>query len=233
MKKLYNFGSLVLILFSFIVSFVVFQNRDAWLPEKVPTHWGINFEPDAWTTRDGIFWYLFMIPIMMVAISGLIYILMRWFSPRGYDATKANPTLGSYVILLMNGMMAALHVVITLGYTSAKLPIEAGIMGVIFFFFILLGNILGKVQQNFWIGIRTPWTLTNHKVWEKTHRLAAWLFVGAGIVGLLSLALLQVLPKPVLLGCWIGLLAMAALVPVIYSLVYYKQLERTGQLSVE
>lgn len=106
-------------------------------------------------------------------------------------------------------------------------------MGVIFFFFILLGNILGKVQQNFWIGIRTPWTLTNHKVWEKTHRLAAWLFVGAGIVGLLSLALLQVLPKPVLLGCWIGLLAMAALVPVIYSLVYYKQLERTGQLSVE
>ncbi len=233
MKRLYSIASLALIIMSFALSTAVYINREAWLPEKVPTHWGIDFQPDAWVNRNDIFWYLFLVPIMMVGISGLIYALMHWFSPKGYDAVKANPQLASYVILLINGLMAALHVVITLGYTSMKLPIEYGIMGVMFIFFILLGNILGKVQQNFWIGIRTPWTLTNHKVWEKTHRLAAWLFVGAGVIGLLSLALLNVVYKPILIGCWVGLLALAGLVPVIYSLIYYKQLERSGQLNTD
>jgi uncharacterized membrane protein len=231
MNKLNYLLSVLLIVFSFGLSFVVYQNREAWLPEQVPVHWGIDFQPDRWVARDEFFWSLFAVPFIMVGIFALLYVLLRWLSPKGYDATQANPKLGGYVILLVMGLMCALHTVIALGYTNLKLPIEAGIMGVIFAFFILLGNILGKVQTNFWIGIRTPWTLTNHKVWEKTHRLAAWLFVAAGAVGLVSLSLLTVLPKPVLVAVWIGLLVGTGLIPVVYSLVYYKRLEHAGQLE--
>ena len=52
----------------------------------------------------------------------------------------------------------------------------------------LLGNVLGKVRRNFWVGVRTPWTLADVRVWERTHRLAAWLFTVAGLVGASRLA---------------------------------------------
>lgn len=231
MKKLHYSLIALLIAGSFGASWVVYDHRDAWLPEKVPVHWGASFEPDRWASRDDMFWYLFAVPIGMLAMALILGALINWFSPRGFEATKANPSLSSYVILLVVGLCAALHAVILMGYITQKMPVETGIMGVIFLFFMLLGNILGKIQRNFWIGIRTPWTIASQKVWEKTHRLGAWLFVCAGTLGLLSLFLRNVLPLPVLLGLWGGLIGVAALVPVVYSYFCYKKLERNGQLD--
>lgn len=231
MKKL-NYSLIALLVAgSFGASWIVYDHRDTWLPEKIPVHWGINFEPDRWVPREEIFWYLFAVPLGMFAVALLLGALMNWFSPRGFEATKANPTLTSYVILLVVGLCAALHAVILMGYITQKMPVETGIMGVIFLFFMLLGNILGKIQRNFWVGIRTPWTIANQKVWEKTHRLAAWLFVSAGGIGLVSLFLRNLLPMPVMIGCWVGLIVVASLIPVVYSYLYYKKLERSGQLD--
>jgi len=87
-----------------------------------------------------------------------------------------------------------------------------------------MGNVMGKVRRNFFIGIRTPWTLASEPVWNATHRFAArTLFVG-GLLGLLAV----ILHAPF----WLPMAAIltAALVPVIYSLVLYKQLERRGAL---
>ena len=194
-------------------------------------HWGIDFTPDKWAARDDMFWYLFAVPIAMVGMWMLMAALIYWFSPRGFEPAKANPKLTSFIILLVIGLLAALHAVILLGYLTQKMPVTQGIMGVIFLFFILLGNVMGKVQRNFYIGIRTPWTLANNQVWEKTHRMGAWLFVGAGVVGLVSLFFTTLVPMAVMIGVWIGLLSLAGLIPVIYSLIYYKQLERSGKLD--
>ena len=46
--------------------------------------------------------------------------------------------------------------------------------------FIMIGNVLGKVRPNHWLGYRTPWTLADVRVWDRTHRFAGWLFVIAG-----------------------------------------------------
>ena len=92
--------------------------------------------------------------------------------------------------------------------------------------FALLGNVLGKVQRNFWVGVRTPWTLASDTVWTQTHRLAAWLFVAGGLVGFAAtLAGAS--------GVWlfVGVLVAIAGVPVVYSLVLYKRLERQGRVS--
>ncbi|MFT3880517.1 MAG: SdpI family protein [Gemmatales bacterium] len=231
MNKLHTILIGLLIAGSSAASWLVWENRQTWLPEKVPVHWGIDFTPDKWAPRDDMFWYLFAVPIGMVGITLLLVALIYWFSPRGFEPAKANPQLNSFIILLIVGLFAALHAVILVGYMTQQMPVSSGIMGVVFLFFILLGNVLGKIQRNFWIGIRTPWTLANHQVWEKTHRLGAWTFVGADTIGLLSLFFTSLVPMPVMFGCWVGLLSLAGLVPVIYSLVYYKKLERSGKLD--
>jgi uncharacterized membrane protein len=89
----------------------------------------------------------------------------------------------------------------------------------------LLGNVLGKVRRNFWMGVRTPWTLANDQVWTKTHRLAAWLFVGGSVLGL---ALLAAGLHPLIA---LAPFLLAAVVPVFYSLWLYKRLEHEGRLG--
>jgi len=98
------------------------------------------------------------------------------------------------------------------------------IVGGVCLFAALLGNVLGKVRRNFWVGVRTPWTLANERVWHATHRIAAKTFVAGGLVGMV-LAFSG-------LVAWAGSIVIAAmLVPVVYSLVIYKRLERRGELT--
>jgi len=81
------------------------------------------------------------------------------------------------------------------------------------------------VRRNFFVGIRTPWTIANEQVWNATHRFAAKTFFAGGLLGLLA----------VILGApfWLPLTAIlvATLIPVIYSLKFYKQLEHRGELD--
>ena len=89
----------------------------------------------------------------------------------------------------------------------------------------LLGNVMGKVRSNFWIGIRTPWTLANQRVWYATHRFAAKTTVGGA---LLSFA--GVLAGLPLWMCMAVLLA-GPVIPAFYSLLVYRRLERKGNLE--
>jgi uncharacterized membrane protein len=221
----------ILVAASFAASGIVYTNRDALLPEKVPVHWGINFQPDNWAGRDHIFWYLMAPPIAMLVLILILPPLFFWLSPKGFEPGKENPRLVNYIVVLVIGLIAALHAVILVAYIGQGFPLPQALMGVLFLFFILLGNVMGKVQRNFWIGIRTPWTLANHLVWEKTHRLGAWMFVGAGVIGLVSLFFAALVPLVGLLIFWLVLLIGSALVPVVYSLVLYKRLEREGKLG--
>src|SRR5262249_29404406 len=110
-------------------------------------------------------------------------------------------------------------------YGGRKLDLGSGFLAGLFLFFALMGNQLGKVRKNFYIGVRTPWTLASDRVWNDTPRLAAWLMVAAGVVGfVLRLVGVSIIVSIVLL---IG----SALLPVIYSFIHYKAMERAGQLE--
>ena len=93
-----------------------------------------------------------------------------------------------------------------------------------FLFFALMGNVMGKVRKNFYIGVRVPWTLASDRVWNDTHRLAAWVWVAAGVIGFGMIVLGVPIIYPIVV------LVLSAFVPVIYSFVHYKSLERRGAL---
>jgi len=87
-------------------------------------------------------------------------------------------------------------------------------------FLIVLGNFIGRVRPNWFIGIRTPWTLSSDDVWRRTHRLAARFMVG---LGLLFLPLIMVLSDRVVLGASLVALLAAGLLPAAWSYVYWRR----------
>jgi uncharacterized membrane protein len=193
------------------------------LPEKVPVHWNIRGKVDGWVAREGALSYLLLIPGLMAGVV-VLTVVLPWVSPRQFGVEPFRPTW-EYALALVVGMLAYLEAVVLAASFRLVEDMNRVLLGGLFLFLALLGNVLGKVRRNFWMGVRTPWTLASETVWIRTHRLAAWLFVAGALVGFVGvLAGLN----PVL--CFIPF-GVAALVPVVYSLVLYKRLEREGKLD--
>jgi uncharacterized membrane protein len=208
-------------------SLVVYANRAEWLPEKVPTHWNAKNEVDRYTPRDDMLVPLLLLPGVMVLMMGLAVIL-PWLSPERFKVEPFQATW-NYIMALVETMFAYIQVVILAAYMG-KMSVgdfPRWLMGGMFIVMAMLGNRLGKVQRNFWMGVRTPWTLASDTVWIRTHRLAAWLFTGGALIGF-AMLLIDINPL------WsISVFGVAAIFPVFYSLWLYKRLERAGQLSHE
>ena len=78
------FGSIVLTVLAAASSAVVYAHREAWLPEKIPTHWGAGGRPDAWTTRDGVCIHLTLLPATMAGMI-LLFAALPWLSPKQFS----------------------------------------------------------------------------------------------------------------------------------------------------
>jgi uncharacterized membrane protein len=215
--------AVALTLAAFAVSGYVHLFQYQSLPEQVPTHWNLHGEPDAFSPKEKILPTFLLVPAAMVVLLALTP-LLAWLSPVKFKVDPFRDTYG-YVMMLVVALLGYLHVVILLASLGHQAYLTRLLIGGIFLFFALMGNVLGKVRRNFWVGVRTPWTLASDHVWIQTHRMAAWLFTGVGLLGLAAI----LLGVP-FVACFVGLLV-AALVPVVYSLVLYKRLEREGRLS--
>jgi uncharacterized membrane protein len=194
-----------------------------WLPERVPIHWNIHGQADGWVPKENVWLTFMLIPLIMVAFLGLTR-LLPWLSPRRFDLDRFRNTY-YYIMFLIAALFTYIHFASLLGGLSNWVDTTTLVLGGMFLFFALLGNVLGKVQRNFYVGVRTPWTLASETVWVQTHRLAAWLFTGAGVLGLV----IVLVGVPFYFA--FGLILVAALVPVVYSLVLYKRLEKKGLLE--
>lgn len=189
------------------------------LPPKVPIHWNIRGEIDSYGPKT---WAAFLMPAAMVVMLG-VFALLPALSPKQFEIDAFRTTY-YFIVVLVIGLFGYIHALSMLGAMSRVVDFPRALCGGMFLFFMLLGNVLGKVRRNFFVGVRVPWTLASDRVWNETHRLAAWMFMGAGALGLLCVAL----NLPFYLG-FIPL-GFAAIVPIVYSLLLYKRLERSGQL---
>ena len=189
------------------------------LPQRVPIHWNAQGQMDRWGQKG---WAAFLLPGLMVAMLALFRAL-PWLSPRNFEIETFRPTY-EYIVFVIVLLMAYIFVITM--WTTLDHSVDVGrfLVAGIFFALALIGNVLGKVERNFYVGIRTPWTLADERVWHATHRLGGRVLAVAGLLGCIV----------VLVTGWtlvsVGILVVAPLIPILYSLVYYKQLQRRGEL---
>ena len=189
------------------------------LPSQIPTHWNAQGQVDHYGAK----WTLFTLhPAIMLGILG-IFAVLPWLSPRRFEVDTFRATY-LYIMLVMLVCFVYFQALMLWSAWAGNPPMVKAVTGGICLLFALLGNVLGKVRRNFYIGIRTPWALANERVWNATHRFAAKSFVASGVIGLL-VTLLGFSGWPVFL-----LLMVGAVAPVAYSLMFYKRLKRQKQL---
>jgi len=164
---------LLIVAAAFIASAVVYGK----LPERIPTHWNLAGQPDDWSNR---MWGAWALPIFLLGMWALVQVLPR-IDPRGANYAKFGGAFEGIIVSVMLFMLA-LHLVAlraSLGYPVQMqriIPIGIGVL------FIVIGNLLPRARPNWFVGIRTPWTLSSDRVWEKTHRFGGRVFVAGGIL---------------------------------------------------
>lgn len=187
------------------------------LPDVVPRHWDLHGVPNGYSPR----WTLFLGPVLMAGILLLTWGL-PWLSPKRYELESFRSTY-LQVMLMTVGMLAYCDAMVLWIGVGHRVNVPRAVLGAVCLFFVLVGNVMGKLRRNFYIGVRTPWALASERVWNATHRLAAKTFVLGGLAGMALVTL-------GLYGWPVAALLAAGLIPVVYSLYFYKQLERRGEL---
>ncbi|HUK31717.1 MAG TPA: SdpI family protein [Candidatus Acidoferrum sp.] len=215
MKRNYFLVGFVILAAMLVATAIVYPRA----PQLVPTHWNIQGVVDGYSNK----WTLFVTtPAGILAIMGL-FAALPWLSPKRFEVDTFRSTY-LYIMIVIVGMMAYFHALLLWAAIKGPMDMNRSITAGVCLLLALLGNVLGKVRRNFYIGIRTPWTLANETVWNATHRLGGKMFFVCGVIGFV-LALFRAPFWSVM-----AILAAGALVPVVYSLVLYKQLERRGEV---
>lgn len=146
-------------------------------PDRIPVHWGFSGEPDRY---GGKFEGLLLLPLLALGLYLLLLYLPRIDPGRAnYERFK-----GAYSVIRVAtlAVLASIHGFILLWIRGVQLDFSVVVPVLVGVLLIVIGSVLGKVRPNWFVGIRTPWTLASKLSWTKTHRLGGWLFVVVGLV---------------------------------------------------
>jgi len=218
MKKRY-FGMCLLLVAAALAATLVAWNH---LPARVPLHWNAHGRVDGYGPR----WMLLAVGPGAMLAELAVFAALPALSPKRF-------ALESFTRTYLRIMLAAVALA---GYISAVLlwvaltgdvDVTSALLMGVSVLVIVLGNVMGKLRRNFFIGIRTPWTLASERVWYATHRLAGKSMVAAGILSV-GAALAGGVAG---FAAWMAIVLAGFLVPVVYSFVHYKALEREGTLE--
>lgn len=184
------------------------------MPSTVATHFDAAGDANGWSPR----WLAAFMPTFMELGLAILTWVLPLISPRKFGI-KPFARVYEVVMLVIQGAVLVVGVCVALkgaGYHVPLATIGTLAIGVML---MVIGNYMGKLRKNFFIGIRTPWTLASDAVWERTHRMAGWLFMLAGLVWIV-LGLTGA-------NYWVSVAVMlvAALAPAAYSFVVYRRLE--------
>lgn len=173
-----TFLVLLMIIAATIVG-VVLWNR---LPDPMASHWGPNDEVNGYMSK---FWGVFLMPLITLGMF-LLFLVIPSIDPLKANIAQFRDVFNLFIALIVAFMVYIYFLTLrwNLGYTNfgmSKAMLPA--MGILFFF---VGYMLRKAKRNFFIGIRTPWTLSSDRVWDETHRLGSVLFMISGALAFLG-----------------------------------------------
>jgi uncharacterized membrane protein len=182
-------------------------------PERLPVHWNLGGEVDRWGGRTEA---LLALPAIALGVYLLLLLLPR------LDPGRANYQrfAGAYRLLRLGVLLllAVIHAIVLAPiygitpHVNRVLPFAGGLL------LVLTGATMGKLRPNWFVGIRTPWTLSSKLSWTRTHRLGGWLFIGAGLLAMAASVAVPHRGTAVLVG---GVLVVAA-VAIVYSYLVWR-----------
>ena len=204
-----NLLALILVLAGFALTAALYGQ----MPDPVPTHWNLRGVADGFTPKP---WGPFLMPLTNAGVLGLM-LGLRAFAPREMPVERFARvyTVLTAAVVAFLALVEALTSLAALGVAvnmSRALGLGTGLL------FVVLGNFMGKLTRNFFVGIRTPWTLVSDEVWLRTHRLGGKLFVAAGVVTVVAAF------TGAGLGVMLAAVLAAALVSAVYSYLVYRKL---------
>jgi uncharacterized membrane protein len=185
------------------------------MPELVAIHWNAQGIPNGFGSR---FEGAFLTPLITIGVVALLLVVPA-IDPLKANIAKFRKDYNSFLVALLAFLtyLQVLTVGLNLGYPWNLTQFLIPGFGI---FIYATGVLLGKAKRNYFIGIRTPWTLSSDSVWNKTHKLGGLLFKISGVISLLGI----VAPGLVFLFLIVPLIA-ASTITIIYSYFVFRREE--------
>ncbi len=214
MKK--EWPILILLLAPFVVSLILSDR----VPDTVPTHFNLQGEADDFGPKWII---LYMLPALgLVIYLGLLF--LPGIDPKKRIEETQKPIAAIRLVLAL--FMVGLYSIMMLIVTGSDIDINSYVSIAVGILFIGFGNYMNSVKPNYFIGLRTPWTLESPIVWKKTHRLGSKIWMVGGIIIVVSKLVFSEGVNAIIFGISIAIMV---LVPLIYSYTEFKKLESKGE----
>ena len=152
------------------------------LPDQMASHWNINDQVDGYMPK---FWGVFLLPLITLGLLGL-FLAVPALDPLKANIAQFREAFNLFIVLMVAFLLYiyGLSLAWSLGYTGFKM--SGAMLPAVGLLFIFIGFMLRKAKRNFFIGIRTPWTLSSDTVWHETHRVGAVLFMVSGALAFLG-----------------------------------------------
>lgn len=195
-----------------LVLVAVFYSR---LPDQVPMHWGFDGEINRYGSKNELW---------LIGALGPLFALLFQFLPR-LDPKRRNyekfqTYYEAFSLVLVAFIAVMMGVALLESFRPGTLSMGRVVSALVGLLFLFVGNLMGKVKPNFFMGIRNPWTLSDPDVWNRAHRLGGGLFFLTGLVTVVSAILL---PEPVTFAVLMAGTLLTALIPTVMSYFWYKK----------
>lgn len=199
-----------------IVTFIITIVSYPLLPDPIVSHWNASGEPDGYLSK---FFGLFLTPLIMLGLAALFAVLPRIDPLKKNYAKFRNYYDGLILAFLL--FMGIVQLQLILWNSGIKISPNLMFPIIIGIFYIYIGFVLEHAEQNWFVGIRTPWTLSSATVWKKTHERGGKLFKVAGIISLAGVFFEDY-------AFWFILVPVIAVAvyTIVYSYVEYQEEER-------
>ena len=204
---------LFLVFVSILSSLYFYKN----FPDLVPIHWNMAGEADSWGSP---FKSAFMFPVLNIGIY-LLFLIIPYMDPKKerYEQFASTYHIFKTAIILFLSLIYFTASFSALGYDINITRVVTTFVGALF---VVIGNYMSKIKQNWFLGIRTPWTLSSEEVWNKTHRLGGKMFLLSGLL-MMSISYFDIKYR---IAIVVTILLLSVLVSPLYSFYLYNKEEK-------
>lgn len=187
------------------------------LPARMATHFDMSGAANGWMAKPVV---VFGMPLFFAAMNAVLIFSLA-FDPKRKNISAAFKTAIKWLMPIMSVVIQGATILIALGNDIDISTIVLAFVGVVF---VICGNYLPKSRRNYTVGIKLPWTLDNDDNWNRTHRLAGFLWV----IGGLAMIAAAFTPHPAVRTALVAIPFVLALVPTVYSFVLYRRGKEEG-----